>query len=271
MVQIPKSIPAEMVYVPGGRCLLGGKASQSAQFRNANVPGFFILEREVTFAEYLEFWLSIDDESESAQHLSMVHLTPGNHTPIPAWTADGQLIDSLSLSNPVIGISAESAMAYCRWLSLESGQNCRLPSADEWEKAARGVDGRLFPWGNFFDSSKSFIRENLPASTTYGRWAAPRQFPGDVSIYGAFDMAGNVREWTGSVFSDGTGFYQIKGSSSVATKRYLPLGSADDMPLIPSDVGFRYVIPYEYEAAVQPGNPGMPVPKSSDSLLLQQE
>ncbi len=257
MVQIPKSIPAEMVYVPGGRCLLGGKASQSAQFRNANVPGFFILEREVTFAEYLEFWLSIDDESESAQHLSMVHLTPGNQAPIPAWTPDGQLISSLSLSNPVVGISAESAMAYCRWLSLESGQNCRLPSADEWEKAARGVDGRLFPWGNFFDSGKSFIRENLSANMTYGRWAPPRQFPGDVSVYGAFDMAGNVREWTGSVFTDGTGFYQIKGSSSVASKRYLPLGSANDMPLVPSDVGFRYVIPYEYEESVQPGNPGM--------------
>ncbi len=254
VVQIPRVIPPEMVYVPGGRCLLGGKASQSTLFRNANIPSFFILEREVIFSEYLEFWLSLDNESERARRQSLVHLSEGNYNPVPAWSPDGQLIEGLSATNPVVGITAESAMAYCQWLGRKLGRNCRLPSADEWEKAARGVDGRLFPWGNFFDSSKSFVRENLQAGMTWGRWAPPRQFPGDLSIYGAFDMAGNVREWTGTVFTDGTGFYQIKGSSSVATKRYLPLGSADDMPLIPSDVGFRYVIPYEYEAAVQPGN-----------------
>ncbi len=257
VVQIPKSIPPEMVYVPGGRCLLGGKASQSTQFRNVNIPGFFILDREVTFAEYLEFWLDLGSETERIRHLSLVHLSAGNYTPVPAWSPDGQLIEGLALNNPVVGINAQSAMAFCQWLSHKSGRNCRLPSADEWEKAARGVDGRLFPWGNFFDSGKAFTRENLQASMTYGRWAPPRQFPGDVSIYGVCDMAGNVREWTGTVFTDGTGFYQIKGSSSVATKRYLPLGAANDMPLIPSDVGFRYVIPFEYDAAVQPGNPGM--------------
>jgi serine/threonine-protein kinase len=261
IVHIPKSIPAEMVYVPGGRCLLGGKASQSTQLRNVNVPGFFILEREVTFAEYLEFWLSLEDESERTRHLSLVHLSADNMNPVPAWSEDGILIDGLSLNRPVVGISAESAMAFCQWLSLKTGRDCRLPSADEWEKAARGVDGRIFPWGNFFDSGKAFIRENLQAGVTYGRWAPPRQFPGDVSIYGVFDMAGNVREWTGTVFTDGTGFYQIKGSSSVATKRYLPLGSAADVPLVPSDVGFRYVIPCGYEASVQPGNPGhVPLP-----------
>ena len=270
VVQIPKSIPPEMVYVPGGRCLLGGKASQSTQFRYANIPGFFILDREVTFAEYLEFWLSLESEAERTRHLSQVHLSAGNKNPVPAWAPDGTLIEGLSPDHPVVGISAESAMTYCQWLSLKNGHNCRLPSADEWEKAARGVDGRLFPWGNFFDSGKSFIRENLQAGMTYGRWAPPRQFPGDISIYGAFDMAGNVREWTGTVFTDGTGFYQIKGSSSVATKRYLPLGGADDMPLMPSDVGFRYIIPYEYEAAVQPGNPGFsPQPNFFNSEKTQ--
>ncbi|HPY90415.1 MAG TPA: hypothetical protein PLT23_06780, partial [Lentisphaeria bacterium] len=56
-------------------------------------------------------------------------------------------------------------------------------------------------------------------------------------------MAGNVREWTGSLFQDGTPFYQIKGASSATTKRYLPLDSSDDTPLTPSDVGFRYLLP----------------------------
>ena len=247
LVQIPKNIPREMVYVPGGRSLLGGKTSQSSQFRTVNIPSFFILEREVTFAEYLEFWLSLGSESERMEHLSEVSLFAGSYYRMPAWTPDGTLIEGLVSVNPVVGISAESAMAYCHWLSQKNDWNCRLPTADEWEKAARGVDGRLYPWGNYFDSGKAFIRENLQASQTYGRWAPSRQFPGDVSIYGAYDMAGNVREWSSTVFTDGSGLYQIKGSSSVATKRYLPLGGAGDMPLIPSDVGFRYVIPLPQE------------------------
>ncbi|MDY0175931.1 MAG: bifunctional serine/threonine-protein kinase/formylglycine-generating enzyme family protein [Lentisphaeria bacterium] len=247
-VPIPKDIPPGMVFVPGGRCLLGGRTSQSTQYRNASLPGFFILEREVTFAEYLQFWNSLEDDADRARHRSMLSLSADSPAALPAWSSEGILIEGIEPDSPVVGINAESAMAYCQWLSTKNGGNYRLPSADEWEKAARGVDGRLFPWGNYFDPALAYTKENLAATQKHPRFASAKQFPLDQSIYGVYDMAGNVREWTASLFSDGSGLYQIKGASAVSSRRYLPLGSADDKPFSPSDVGFRYVMSFELDS-----------------------
>jgi len=65
----------------------------------------------------------------------------------------------------------------------------------------------------------------------------------DRSPYGAMDMAGNAREWTSSDFGDGSSFRQIKGASSATSQRYLPLFKASEMTLIPTDVGFRILLP----------------------------
>lgn len=244
LIKLPRNIPENTVYIPAGSCLTGNRTTHLTAMRKVELPGFFVLDRELSFAEYLEFWQSLEDNVEKSRFLPRVWVSPDARQSVPAWSEDAVLIEGLSLDCPVVGISAEAAMAYCRWLSEKLSMTVRLPSADEWEKAARGADGRLYPWGNYFDSSKAFTRENLQASQNFGKWAAPKQFAQDCSIYGVYDMAGNVREWTGTVFNDGTGMYQIKGSSSVAPKRYLPLYKADDTPLIPSDVGFRYVIEY---------------------------
>ncbi len=91
---------------------------------------------------------------------------------------------------PVVGIGWFEAAAYVKWLSNVSGENYRLPTEAEWEKAARGTDGRRYPWGNDFDKN---LCNSLEAGL--GRTTPIGIFPGDKSSFGCFDMGGNVFEW----------------------------------------------------------------------------
>ncbi|MCD4686861.1 MAG: SUMF1/EgtB/PvdO family nonheme iron enzyme [Anaerolineae bacterium] len=99
------------------------------------------------------------------------------------WTGDGRL--------PVIGVSWYGAMAYVRWLSDVAGREYRLPTESEWERAARGTDGRLYPWGDAWRDGVCNTHE-----AGIGRTSPVGQFsPAGDSPYGAADMAGNVWEW----------------------------------------------------------------------------
>jgi formylglycine-generating enzyme required for sulfatase activity len=103
---------------------------------------------------------------------------------------------------PVVNVSWKDALAYCRWLDdvmraeLPPGLVLRLPSEAEWEKAARGNDGRIYPWGNQFNQNKCNMREGRKGGTTPVGLYSPR---GD-SPYGCADMSGNVWEWTHSLW-----------------------------------------------------------------------
>jgi formylglycine-generating enzyme required for sulfatase activity len=92
----------------------------------------------------------------------------------------------------VIWVSLAQAQDYCRWLSKVDHRPYRVPSEEEWEKAARGTDGRLFPWGNTFDAKRCHHRKRTTAAVTAHE-------PGGDSPFGVSDMAGNVREWTSTV------------------------------------------------------------------------
>jgi len=82
-------------------------------------------------------------------------------------------------------------VAFCQWLSGETGQPFRLPTEAEWEKAARGTDGRIYPWGDGWDKTRLNSGEGGPGDTTpVGRYS-----PAGDSPYGAADMCGNVWEW----------------------------------------------------------------------------
>jgi serine/threonine-protein kinase len=107
---------------------------------------------------------------------------------------------------PVIFITLEDARAYCRWAGNGTG---RLPTEAEWEKAARGPDGQLYPWG---DDAPGPTRANYGG--TLGDTQAAGQYAGFASPYGALDMAGNVAEWV----NDG---YKAYGPDPV----FNPIGS----------------------------------------------
>lgn len=99
---------------------------------------------------------------------------------------------------PVVGISWYEASAYTRWLSQKTGEKYRLPAEAEWEKAARGPEGLVYPWGNTFDkelcnSTELELRRSSPVGI----------FPGGLSPYGCMDMAGNVWEWCQDWHKDG--------------------------------------------------------------------
>ncbi|MFZ4850752.1 MAG: SUMF1/EgtB/PvdO family nonheme iron enzyme [Caldilinea sp.] len=111
---------------------------------------------------------------------------------------------------PVVCVSWYEAEAYTRWLSEESGMAIRLPTEAEWEKAARGTDSRIFPWGNEFDGSRlnycdancAYDHGDEANDDGYAFTAPVGSYPGGASPYGAMDMAGNVWEWVSDWYGE---------------------------------------------------------------------
>lgn len=97
--------------------------------------------------------------------------------------------------HPVTGVAWDEAVAYCAWLSDQLGAQVRLPSEDEWERAARGADAREYPWGNTYRPGLANLHDidsggTLPVGS----------FPAGASPFGVLDLAGNCDEWTASVY-----------------------------------------------------------------------
>ena len=112
---------------------------------------------------------------------------------------------------PVVAVSWYEAVAFTRWLSEEGGLNVRLPTEAEWEKACRGADRREYPWGNewdvhtvkrlnFADWHTDYSWSDKKADDGYKYTAPVGSYPAGRSPYGALDMAGNVWEWTSSLY-----------------------------------------------------------------------
>lgn len=138
---------------------------------------------------------------------------------------------------PIVDVTQADAFAYCDWLSAKLGLHCTLPSEFQWEKAARGADGRLYPWGNELPRPElahlkpthtlglDYYVHNLFQRPTrewarsgwYWRAGAPLPvgaIPQNVSPYGCYDMAGNIWEWTTSLYNPAAPeFHVVKGGS----------------------------------------------------------
>jgi formylglycine-generating enzyme required for sulfatase activity len=118
---------------------------------------------------------------------------------------------------PVYGVSWFDAVAYCAWKSEATGRSWRLPTETEREKAARGVDGRRFPWGDCDDPTLAKSRESRDEPTQIEPIAA---FPTAVSVYGMGDAAGNVWDWTDSWFDETRTTRVLRGGSWVGVMAY---------------------------------------------------
>jgi formylglycine-generating enzyme required for sulfatase activity len=170
-------------------------------------------------------------------------------------------------NHPVVGVTWYEAVAYCRWLTERTGQPYRLPTETEWEKAARGIDGRIYPWGNNWDGARCNSHEeekavwrmlciivralglrgifHMNCSTTakrrYRTTTPVDAYPRGASPYGLLDMAGNVQEWTQSPW----GMYRVVRGGSFTKPRYdLRCAMRGQSPQDNAwkDVGFRVCV-----------------------------
>ncbi len=178
-VQTAQAEPG-MVLIPAGEFTMGSDKTDPAPPKgfvmlkpryldehpahNVNVPAFWIDAYEVTSAQYLEF-------VQRTKHAQPPFWEKGRY---PSGTGE----------HPVTQVTWADARAYCAW------RDKRLPAEAEWEKAARGRDGREFPWGSEFDAKKA----NTGLSTQQGLTPVG-SFASGKSPYGVYDMVGNVWEW----------------------------------------------------------------------------
>ncbi len=139
---------------------------------------------------------------------------------------------------PVVAVSLDDAHAYAAWRSARDGRPLRLLTEEEWEKAARGVDARAFPWGPAFDPTFAHMRQSRPGAP---KPAPVGTYPLDRSVWGCLDMAGGVREWTTSPYDHAQ--VVVRGGSWCDDPD--ELRCAGRRGLVPtarsSEVGFRLV------------------------------
>jgi len=196
----PTEIAPGFCEVPAGSFIEGGDSEGWSLPRSEpRVPSFAIARHPVTVREYLEFLndLAQTDLALALQRAPRRAPDGGSyalHHVERGFEFEPHLPENVAeLDAPVSSVSWYDAVAYAQWRSAKDQRAYRLPSAREWEKAARGVDGRWFPWGDRFDASLCNIRE----STKDGPRVVPvESFPHDQSVYGVRGMAGNMRDWT---------------------------------------------------------------------------
>ncbi|HEC16142.1 MAG TPA: hypothetical protein ENI99_06165 [Sedimenticola sp.] len=209
-----KHAQSTMVFIPAGEFIMGSSREELAPIikefgeradfqgydfdretprRRVYVKAFYIDRYEVTNAQYKEF------------------IDATGHMPPRHWEG-GTYAEGMG-NHPVIKITWFDASAYAIWAGK------RLPTEEEWEKAARGEDGRIYPWGSEFDPAKSGTAETTLRThfTIMGltNFAAPVDaFKEDRSPYGVVGMTGNVMEWTESWFDKGRSWV-VKGGAWV--------------------------------------------------------
>jgi Sulfatase-modifying factor enzyme 1/Domain of unknown function (DUF4388) len=157
------------------------------------LPTFEIDPVEVTIAQYAEFLAAVGLSTEydhPAQPVNKGH-SNAKWAELYGAAVSGRDFEGapVTVNDPAVYVDWYDAWAYAQW------KHRRLPTEAEWEKAARGTDGRRFPWGWEEKRGAANIYEGDPAR----KWSEPTKYPLDRSVYGVFDMGGNVSEWTATI------------------------------------------------------------------------
>ncbi|WP_164018110.1 bifunctional serine/threonine-protein kinase/formylglycine-generating enzyme family protein [Pyxidicoccus trucidator] len=204
---LPHELGPDDLYVPSGWFTGGGDplaGGSPMPLRSCWVDGFVMRRFPVTNAEYLAFLNGLLDEGREAEALQWA---PRDRALRPE--EPGGLLcsrdehgrfkltqdingETWSLDGPVVMVDWHGAAAFTRWTAARTGLPWRLPGELEWEKAARGVDGRAYPWGDFLDPTWCNMRESRPGLP---RIEPVDTFPADESPYFVRGLSGNVADW----------------------------------------------------------------------------
>ena len=227
-----KTSVENVVEVSGGEITIGG-GDTKLPLERVIVKDFSIAETEVTNSQYAEF------------------IKETNHSAPPDWKENE--FPKGTENFPVTNISWKDAVQFCQWMEKKLGLPVRLPTEAEWEFAARGSTSNKYPWGNDWNKEGALSKENG------GKVSAVKSFQLNRSPFGAFDMAGNVWEWTQDKVSKneevtdekvkealekGQVLRIVKGGSAQTPSAQISVQARYEIPentKVPS-VGFRYVV-----------------------------
>ncbi len=191
IVATRQPIEPELILIPAGEFLMGSDSKIDKDARDREqpqhalyLPDYYIAKTPVTKAQYAA-WKKQTPRKGKENH-------------------------------PVVKVSWDDAVAYCKWLAKTTGQPYRLPSEAEWEKAARGTDGHIYPWGNQWEAKRCNTFEGGKKGTTPVGF-----YPKGASPYGCLDMAGNVWEWCVTEYADGFKPYPYHSEEDEWTEEYL--------------------------------------------------
>jgi sulfatase modifying factor 1 len=184
--KLAQALDASTALVPAGEFLMGsdGGDQDERPQRRVYLDAFEIDRYEVTNVQYRRFLLATGREPPRQWPERYVAFQPDRD---PAW--NGTDYPAGEATYPVVAVNWEDATAYCAWVGK------RLPTEAEWEKAARGIDGRAYPWGDGWDPTRANVGE-----TGVGYTQPVGSYPHGSSPYGALDMAGNAWEWVADLY-----------------------------------------------------------------------
>jgi len=193
LLQVCFSLEPEMVHIPASEFLRGSQERDKRALASEKPQRRIYLE---------EYWIGKYPVT-NAQYAIFVEAT--GRRPPEHW--EGELPPEGKENHPVVNVSWWDALVYCRWLAEMTDKPYRLPTEAQWEKAARGTNGRVYPWGNKWSSQKCNTMEGHKRDTTpVGAYS-----PAGDSPHGCADMAGNVLEWMADWYGED---YYARSSAS---------------------------------------------------------
>jgi len=180
-------VPEDMVYVPPGQFIMGKKKERDSFRIDSLKEGFFIDKYPVTNTQFCAFLNERGAQQEGGK--KWIHLEGSCKDERCRIRKEGDCfaVELGFEDHPIIYVTWYGARAYAQWAGK------KLPAEEEWEKAARGIDGRAYSWGNEFDKEKCNTDESKIGHTT-----PVKRYKEGLSPYGCLDMTGNVWEWTDS-------------------------------------------------------------------------